>query len=145
MIYLDYAANYPAEKEVLETFVNAHETYLANPNSNHDLGKKAEEAINKSTQHMKELLKLHNKTLIYTSGASEANNLAIKGICEKYEKGIYISTKSACSKTDTPSKAVLAVTNDSKKASSSVRISVSKHTTDLEVQQFIEVLKEIVL
>ena len=87
MIYLDYAANSPVEEEVLKTYIEANRKFIANPNSKHDLGIQAKEAIENSTKNIKKLLNLNNSKVIYTSGASEANNLAIKGICQKYKNG----------------------------------------------------------
>ena len=87
MIYLDYAANSPLDELVLQTYIDANRKYIANPNSKHNLGLKAKEAIGNSTQNIKKLLKINNSKVIYTSGASESNNLAIKGICEKYKSG----------------------------------------------------------
>ena len=45
MIYLDYAANTPIEKEVLDTYYQATMKYFANPNANHTLGSQAKEVI----------------------------------------------------------------------------------------------------
>ena len=45
MIYLDYAANTPVDEEVLDSFVEATRKYIANPNSNHEVGILAREAI----------------------------------------------------------------------------------------------------
>ena len=47
MIYLDYAANTPVEKDVLKSFVDSTIKYTANPNSSHPLGKLASDAIDK--------------------------------------------------------------------------------------------------
>lgn len=86
MIYLDYAANTPVDENVLETFVNISKTYIANPNSTHKLGQDAKLIIEESTEKIKDILNLKQKDIIYTSGASEANNLAIKGVASQYKK-----------------------------------------------------------
>mgnify|MGYP001298555480 FL=1 len=56
MIYLDYAANTPIEKEVLDTYYQATMKYFANPNANHTLGSQAKEVIASSTKHIAEQL-----------------------------------------------------------------------------------------
>lgn len=88
-IYLDYAANTPVDEEVLKTFDEATIKYFGNPNSTHSLGVLAKEQIdiatNKIIHNMKEKLNIaDNIELIYTSGASESNNLALKGVARAY-------------------------------------------------------------
>lgn len=85
MIYLDYAANTPIEKEVLDTYYQATMHYFANPNLNHSLGLQAKDIIDQITKKIAEQLHVLPEEIIYTSGASEANNLAIKGILERYK------------------------------------------------------------
>ena len=93
MIYLDYSATTPVDKEVLDTFNKASLEYWANPNSMHDLGVKAKQLIDASTKQIASILDVKPSEIIYTSGASEANNLAVLGICEKYKnRGRHIIT-----------------------------------------------------
>ncbi len=93
MIYLDYAANTPVREEVLSAFIGAAKDYPANPNSPHAWGREAEERLNKSTERLLTLLDLSGRELIYTSGATEANNLAIKGAAQYYRgRGKHIIT-----------------------------------------------------
>lgn len=93
MIYLDYSATTPVNEEVLDSFSKCTKEYIGNPNSLHKLGVLSKEVIDASTKQIKELLKLDDVDIIYTSGSSEANNLAIKGICEKYQnRGKHIIT-----------------------------------------------------
>ncbi len=93
MIYLDYAADTPVRKEVLASFNEASTKYFANPNANHALGRAAKERIEALTSQMAELLKVKPQELIFTSGATESNNLAIKGVAEQYgRKGKHIIT-----------------------------------------------------
>lgn len=97
-IYLDYAANTPVDKEVLDAFVDATTKYYGNPNSTHSIGIEAKEQIDNSTKNIinnfKEKYKIDdNMELIYTSGSSESNNLAIKGVATSYrENGKHIIT-----------------------------------------------------
>ncbi|MCX7615510.1 MAG: cysteine desulfurase [Clostridiales bacterium] len=85
MIYLDYAANTPVREEVLAVFLETSRQYIANPNSSHPLGVLAKARLDESTQHMLKMLGASEYELVYTSGATESNNLAIKGIAEKYK------------------------------------------------------------
>ena len=85
MIYLDYAASTPVNEEVLNTYNKLTKEYYANPNSNHKLGKKSKELIDKYTKDIALKLGVLPEELIYTSGATESNNLAIKGVCERYK------------------------------------------------------------
>ena len=80
MIYLDYAANTPADPAVLARFVETEGQYIGNPNSKHNAGKAANSALETVTAAIAEKLNVKSCEIIYTSGASEANNLAIKGI-----------------------------------------------------------------
>ena len=94
MIYLDYSATTKVDKEVIDSFVKACD-YVGNPNSLHKLGVDAKKIIDASTNQINDLLRLNGKEVIYTSGSSEANNLAIKGICDKYSnRGKHIITTS---------------------------------------------------
>ena len=95
MIYLDYAASTPVDKEVIDLYYDVTSKYFANPNSNHKLGRVALKVIDDSTCEIASLLGVLEDEIIYTSGATEANNLAIKGICNRYRnygKHIIIST-----------------------------------------------------
>ena len=95
-LYLDYAANTPVDRDVLNTFNDVTLKYFANPNSTHKLGKEVNEKINETTNNILNMFKketnLNEDTeIIYTSGSSESNNLAIKGVAQSYkENGKYI-------------------------------------------------------
>lgn len=86
MIYLDYAANTPTDEEVLQSFVETSRKYPGNPNSPHQLGQEARLCLRKSTEQIATLLNAKPEEVIFTSGASEANNLAIKGIAKSHKK-----------------------------------------------------------
>lgn len=86
MIYLDYAANTPVSQEVLEVFQEVSISYIANPNSSHRLGREAKARLDLSTAETAKILGVKENEIIYTSGASEANNLAVKGIAETYKR-----------------------------------------------------------
>lgn len=93
MIYLDYSATTPVEKQVLDTFNKVCMEYPGNSNSLHSLGVKSKELENYATEEIAKMLGVKKTEVIYTSGASESNNLAIKGICLKYQnRGKHIIT-----------------------------------------------------
>ncbi len=85
MVYLDYAANTPIDEEVLDIYYDVSMNYYGNPNSLHKFGKKANKKIEEATNKIAKLLKVDDDEIIYTSGATESNNLVIKGICERYK------------------------------------------------------------
>lgn len=80
MIYLDYSADTPTDERVLEVYCNAVREYPANPNSAHSEGRKAKTAVDAAMEKTAALLGVKPSEIIFTSGASEANNLAVKGI-----------------------------------------------------------------
>ena len=93
MVYLDYSATTPTDEEVLSSFVKCSREYIGNPNSLHALGVKSLNMIESASKQIASLLNVNVSEIIYTSGASESNNLAIKGICEKYKnRGKHIIT-----------------------------------------------------
>ena len=93
MMYLDYSATTPTNESVLETFVKCSKEFIGNPNSLHSLGVKSKNMIDSATRQIANLLNVKENEIIYTSGASESNNLAIKGICDKYKnRGKHIIT-----------------------------------------------------
>ena len=93
MTYLDYSATTPVDEDVLNTFVEVNRKYIGNPNSLHKLGIESKSLIDAATNQIASLLNIKEKEIIYTSGASESNNLAIKGIAYKYQnRGKHIIT-----------------------------------------------------
>ena len=79
MIYLDYSANTPADPRVAEAFLRASLDYPGNPNSRHPAGQAAAKALADARAHIASLLGVLPEELIFTSGATEANNLALLG------------------------------------------------------------------
>ena len=84
IIYFDNAATTKVDDEVVSTFLKSIKEYYANPSSIHVEGAKAARALYLAREKILKLLKLFNHELIFTSGATESNNLAIKGACLKY-------------------------------------------------------------
>ena len=93
MIYLDYSATTPVNEEVINTYSRVCREFIGNPNSLHKLGIEAKKIIDASTMQIANILGVKQSEIIYTSGASEANNLAIKGVTSKYKnRGKHIIT-----------------------------------------------------
>lgn len=93
MIYLDYSATTPVNKEVLDSFVKASLEFPGNSNSLHTLGVRCNKLIESATKQIADIFKIKETEIIYTSGSSESNNLAIKGVCMKYKnRGKHIIT-----------------------------------------------------
>ena len=91
MIYLDYAASTPVDEEVLNNFIEVTKCEYANPNSKHDLGLHAKKMIDEATNKIASLLGVLPEEIIYTSGATESNNMAIRGVASRYKnKGKHI-------------------------------------------------------
>lgn len=84
MIYLDYSANTPADPAVLAAFLQTEQRFFGNPNSVHAAGRAAKQEMDRATAAIARLLGVLPEELIYTSGASESNNLAIKGIAQAF-------------------------------------------------------------
>ena len=81
IIYLDNAATAKVDPEVLDSYNQITLNYFANPSSIHSLGQMASRLLDKSREQILNVLKLTHHEVIFTSGATEANNLAIKGYC----------------------------------------------------------------
>ena len=93
IIYLDNAATTVVNDEVLDAFSKAKKLYFANPSSIHIPGQEAGRLLEKAREQILATLNVKDDQLIFTSGATEANNLAIKGYCLKYQnRGKHIIT-----------------------------------------------------
>lgn len=79
MIYLDYSATTPVLKEILDSYNKVTIDYFGNPNSLHSLGVKSRELLNSATKQISNIFKIKEEEIIYTSGSTEANNLALIG------------------------------------------------------------------
>ena len=80
MIYLDYSANTPVDERVLEQFCAVERRCIGNANSHHQAGTAAKAEIDAATMKIAALLGVQPAEVIYTSGASESNNFALKGL-----------------------------------------------------------------
>lgn len=95
-IYLDYAATTPVDERVLQEILPYFSTHFGNAASRyHAFGWKAEEAVKTARQQVADLLGASEKEIVFTSGATESINLAIKGVFEANKhKGNHIITVS---------------------------------------------------
>lgn len=82
MIYFDNAATTKISPEVLKAMTKVYDEYFANPSSIHIKGRKAKQLIESCRSNILKIIKANNMNLIFTSGATESNNLAIKGFCK---------------------------------------------------------------
>lgn len=93
-VYLDYAATTPVDKRVAEKMIPYLTETFGNPASNsHAFGWEAEEAVEKARADIATLINADPKEIVFTSGATESDNLAIKGAANFYKtKGKHLIT-----------------------------------------------------
>ena len=94
-IYLDYSATTPVDPRVAQKMIPFLTEFFGNPASrSHAFGWKAEEAVEEARGHVAALIGADPKEIVWTSGATEGNNLAIKGAAQFYRtKGKHLVTQ----------------------------------------------------
>lgn len=79
MLYFDNAATTQPDASVLDSYVKVNQQFYFNPNSPHDKGVEAGRLLQQARTQIKTTLQLQDETVIFTSGATESNNMALKG------------------------------------------------------------------
>ncbi|MFQ5587961.1 MAG: IscS subfamily cysteine desulfurase [Nitrospiria bacterium] len=93
-IFMDYHSTTPVDQRVLEIMLPYFSEKFGNAASkNHSFGWAGEEAVKKAREQIAQLIACHPKEVVFTSGATESDNLALKGVAHMYrEKGNHIIT-----------------------------------------------------
>lgn len=92
-VYLDYNATTPIAPEVVEEMLPYIQTHFGNPSSSYDFGRQNKQAIEKARLQVAELIGAKPEEIVFTSGGTESNNHAIRGIAlANSEKGKHIIT-----------------------------------------------------
>lgn len=100
MIYLDNGATTKPAEAVIESYTQVSERFFANPSSIHELGSQVDQLQAEARKQIASLLDVSAEEIIFTSGGTEGNNLAIKGIALQHQgRGKHIIT----TKTEHPS------------------------------------------
>ncbi len=86
-IYLDHAAATPVDPRVVKAMAPFASLHYANPSSIHRAGRKAKASLAEARQTIARVLHCQPAEIIFTAGATEANNLAIRGVMEKNPEG----------------------------------------------------------
>ncbi len=92
MIYLDYNATTPIAPEVLTAMLPWLARHFGNPSSSYPLGRNAAAAVIQARRQVAALLHAHPEDIVFTSGATEANNTIIKGVATHFGKGRLITS-----------------------------------------------------
>lgn len=96
-IYLDYQATTPLDPRVLDAMLPFYRERFGNPHSaSHAHGWQAEEAVEAARRHVAKLIGARPAEIIFTSGATEANNLAIKGVARTGQHIVTVATEHEC-------------------------------------------------
>lgn len=92
-IYFDYASTTPVDPRVAEKMLPYLTEHFGNPASTHVFGQHAKRAVDYARQQVADLIHAEPEEIIWTSGATESNNLALRGVAELYQrKGKHIIT-----------------------------------------------------
>lgn len=87
-VYLDNNATTPVDERVLETMLPYLRDQFGNPSSSYQSGRQARAAINLAREQVSSLVNAHPSQVVFTSGGTEANNMAIKGAASRMSPGL---------------------------------------------------------
>ncbi len=91
MIYLDYSSTCPVSLDALDTYNRISKEYIAVPSLNNKVGEKSKKILENATREISDMFHIMDSEIIYTSGASEANNMALIGVAlANHKKGKHI-------------------------------------------------------
>lgn len=91
MIYLDYSATTPVDISVFDTLSTVTKNFIGNANSIHSLGQKSSALLESATRQIADIFGVNPSEIVYTSGATEANNMALIGAAlANHKKGKHI-------------------------------------------------------
>ncbi len=89
-IYLDYSANTPPRSEVIKTIQDVLAQQWGNPSSLHQWGQRAAIVLERARMQVARLINAPAESIIFTSGGTEADNLAVMGVAQAYKKPQHI-------------------------------------------------------
>lgn len=92
-VYLDYGATSPVKKEVKAAIMPFLEVEFGNPSSIHSWGQRARQAVEKAREQVAQFLGAKEPEIIFTSGGTEADNLAIRGLIAQISKSEFLNPK----------------------------------------------------
>ncbi len=91
MTYLDYSTTTPVSLEALDTYVKISKEYIGDVSTNNKLGEKSKKLLDQTTKEISNMFNVMDSEIIYTNGATEANNMALIGVAlANHKKGKHI-------------------------------------------------------
>src|SRR5215210_2712182 len=92
-VYLDHSATTPVDPRVVEAMLPYLSEKFGNPSSVHFYGQEARAAVDRARREVASLVGARPNEVVFTSGGTEANNLAVRGVCEQnVEHGRHLIT-----------------------------------------------------
>jgi len=92
VVYLDNNATTALDQRVLAAMLPYLQAQYGNPSSGHRLGRQARAAVDRARQQVAALVGVHPSQVVFTSGGTEANNLALKGVAQRHSPGLMASS-----------------------------------------------------
>lgn len=89
-VYLDHNATTPVDNRVFEAMAPYLREHFGNPSSVHRFGRQARAAIETAREQVADLVNAHSSQVVFTSGGTEANNLAVKGVAMRQAPGVVL-------------------------------------------------------